>query len=68
MSAADLVMSTRSSAKPRAGVRRPDIVRWPTPVALRASSSALKINPKSRGDDLSPCFCPRVKTISADRP
>ena len=68
MSAADLVMSTRSSAKPRAEVRRPEIVRWPTPVALRARSNPLKINPKSRGDDLSPCFCPRVKTISADRP
>ena len=56
MSASDLATSARSSANPRAGARRPEMVRWPTPVALRASSSALKISPNNRGDDLSPCF------------
>jgi hypothetical protein len=45
MSAADLVVSTRSSARPLAGGQRPEIVRWPTPVALGARSSALNNRP-----------------------
>ena len=61
MSAAELQTIPRSSAKPRAGVRRPVMVLWPTPVVFNASRSALNMRPKSRGDSLSPCFVPRVR-------
>ena len=64
----DSVHSTKSSANPRAGVRRPEIVLCATPVARSASRRQLKMMPKSRGDNLSPCLVPLVSGIEADCP
>ncbi len=62
MSAADLVVKTRSSAKPLAGARRPEMVRWPTPVALRARCSALKIHNKEQAEQQGRLLVPLLLT------
>jgi hypothetical protein len=49
-SPADLATMARSSANPQAGDRRPEMVRCPTPVALRARSRALNTSLKRRGE------------------
>ena len=68
MSSGDSVQSTRSSANPRAGVRRPVMSRCAIPVALSARRRQLKIKSNSKGDSLSPCLVPLVRGIGADLP
>ena len=64
----DPVTRTRSSANPLDDDRSPWIVLYPTPVFLRARSSALNTKLNSSGDSLSPCLVPLVSVTVADLP
>jgi hypothetical protein len=67
MSAADLATSTRWSAGRGLG---PEPRDGAVPHSSRLDGKEQRINDEAeeQGDDLSPCFCPRERITSADRP